>query len=111
MVTRKTPGQALVEQLDEALPPGVVWTKIERVTLGRIEVLADRLDALGKRADAAIADPDASASKVSMMTTVARQYEVSMHQMIRTLDPTMEVQAKSIKHQYAANKRWHGGAG
>jgi len=54
MVTRKTPGQALVEQLDEALPPGVVWTKIERVTLGRIEVLADRLDALGKRADAAV---------------------------------------------------------
>jgi hypothetical protein len=48
---------------------------------------------------------------VSMLANVARQYEVSMHQMIRTLDPTMEVQAKSIKHQYAANKRWHGGAG
>ncbi|HTH87331.1 hypothetical protein [Mycobacterium sp.] len=83
---------------------------IERVTLGRIEVLADRLDALGKRADAAIADPDTSASKVSMLANVARQYEVSMHALIKSLDPTMEVQAKSARHRDAAMKRWHGSA-
>jgi hypothetical protein len=83
---------------------------IERVTLGRIEVLADRLDALGKRADAAIADPDTSASKVSMLANVARQYEVSMHALIKSLDPTMEVQAKSARHRDTAMKRWHGSA-
>jgi len=47
----KTAGQVLREDLDKSLPPGVVWTKLELVTLGRLEVLADRLDALGKRAD------------------------------------------------------------
>ena len=111
MSSTKTAGQALRAELDKSLPPGVVWTKLELVTLSRIEVLADRLDALGRRADAAIADPDASASKVSMLANVARQYEVSMHAMIKTLDPTMET-AKSMKHVHAANARWNrGGTG
>jgi hypothetical protein len=105
----KTAGQALREEIDESLPPGVVWTKLELVTLRRIEVMADRLAAIARRADEAIADPDASASKVSLLANAVRQLEVSMHGLIKTLDPTME-QAKSMKHQYAANKRWHGGA-
>ena len=106
----KTAGQALREQIDESLPPGVVWTKLELVTLARIEVMADRLAAIAKRADDAIADPDASASKITMLANAVRHLEVSMHAMMKTLDPTMET-AKSMKHVYAANKRWHGGAG
>ena len=108
MVMHKTAGQALREDLDASLPAGVVWTKLEQVTLARIEVMADRLAAICKRADAAIADPDASASKVTMLANAARQLEVSMHAMIRTLDPTME-QAKSAKHVHAANARWSRG--
>lgn len=33
-----------------------------------------------------------------------------MHQLIKTLDPEMQGQAKSVKHQHAANVRWHGSA-
>jgi hypothetical protein len=101
----KTPGQLLREDIDASLPSGVVWTKLELVALARIEVMANRLDALGRCADAAIADPDASASKVTMLANSCRQLEVSMHAMIRNLDPTMD-RVKSARHVRAANSRW-----
>jgi hypothetical protein len=104
----KSAGQALRADLDAALPPGVVWTKLELVTLARIEVMADRLAAIAQRADEAIADRGASASKVSMLANAVRQLEVSMHGLIKTLDPTMET-AKSMRHVAAANARWNRG--
>jgi hypothetical protein len=106
--TKKTPGQALVAELNAALPPGVEWTKIERTTIASIEVMADRLAALRRRADAAIANPEASAQQIALLANSARQLEVSMHGLIKSLDPDMVVMAKSVKHQHAANVRWHG---
>ena len=112
MSTRKTPGQRLREDLDAALPTGVQWTKVELVTLGTIEVMRDRLAALRKRADAAIADPTASATNVGIFANAARQLEVSMHGLIKTLDPDMVTTAKSVQHQNAAYSRWNrGGTG
>lgn len=106
-MSKRTAAQALRAELDASLPPGIVWTKLELVTLGRIEVMADRLAALATLTDAAITDPDASASRITMLANSCRQLEVSMHGLIKTLDPTME-QAKSVRHVAAANKRWHG---
>jgi hypothetical protein len=74
VTTRKAPGQALIEELNAALPPGVEWTKIERTTLDSIRVMANRLAALRKRADAAIADPQASAQQISMLANAARHW-------------------------------------
>ena len=110
MTTKKTPGQTLVAELDSALPPGVEWTKIERTTLASIEVMADRLAALRKRCDAAIADPDMPGHQVVVLANATRLLEVSMHQLIKSLDPEMVVTAKSVQHRNAAMKRWHGAA-
>ena len=107
MTTRKTPGQGLIDDLDAALPRGVEWTRIERTTLASIEVMANRLDALRRRVDKAIADPEATPQQIALLANAARQLEVSMHQLIKTLDPEM-VQAKSARHQHAAMTRWHG---
>ena len=59
------------------------------------------------RVDAALDDPESSAAALAALANAVRCLEVSMHGLIKSLDPTMEVQAKSMKHQYAANKRWH----
>ena len=96
-MSTKTAAQTLRADLDASLPSGIVWTKLELVTLARVEVMADRLAALIKLTDAAIADPDASASRITMLANSCRQLEVSMHGLIKTLDPTMET-AKSMKH-------------
>lgn len=108
MSTQKAPGQALVAELDAALPPGVEWTKVERTTLASVEVMADRLAALRQRADAALADPGTPAAQVAVLANATRQLEVSMHTLIKSLDPDMLVTAKSARHQHAANVRWHG---
>ncbi len=108
MTAQKTPGQALIAQLNAALAPGTEWTSVEKTTLASVEVMANRLAALRKRADAAIADPDATAQQISQLAGVVRQTEVSMHSLIKSLDPNMEVQAKSARHQHAAMVRWHG---
>lgn len=109
MAPRKTPGRRLIDDLDKALPPGITWTQIERTTLASIEVMANRLHALRRRTNALIADPEASPAAIAAMANAVRCLEVSMHGLIKTLDPEMAlVQAKSVRHQAAANVRWHG---
>ena len=46
---------------------------------------------------------------VCELTGEIRQAEAAIMMVIVTLDPGV-TQAKSARHQYAANVRWHGGA-
>ena len=113
MTATKTPGQALREDLDAALPKGIVWDQLDLVTLATLEVMADRLAALRKRTDAALADPSTPAAQVAVLANTTRCLEVSMQQLIRTLDPSdsAATSTKSRQHQAAAMKRWHPGYG
>lgn len=109
MSTTKTPGQALREELDAALPKGIVWDQLELVTIATLEVMADRLAALRKRTDAALADASTPAAQVAVLANTTRCLEVSMQQLIKTLDPSdsAAASAKSRQHQAAAMQRWH----
>jgi len=53
-----TPGQRLVQMLNESLPSGVVWDAGERVVLSLIEESADRAAVLAALLDAEVARPE-----------------------------------------------------
>lgn len=109
MSTTKTPGQALREELDAALPKGIVWDQLELVTIATLEVMADRLARLRARVDAMLDDPATSAAALAALANATRCLEVSMAALIKTLDPT-DTAANSMKsrqHQAAAMQRWH----
>ena len=110
-MTRETAGKRLLRELDGALPVGIEWTPLERTMLASIEVMANGLAALRKLADAAIRDPQASAIRITMLANGVRQLEVSMHGLIKTLDPEMVARPKSERHVLAAMSRWHGVTG
>jgi hypothetical protein len=105
----KTAGQALRGELDAALPKGIVWTQLELVTIATLEVMADRLARLRKRVDAALDDPASSAAALAALANATRCLEVSMAQLIKTLDPTDSAASstKSRQHQAAALQRWY----
>ena len=109
----KTPAQTLREELDAALPPGIVWTQLELITIEALEVMADRLARLRARADAALDDPAMPAAQVAVLANATRCLEVSMQQLIKTLDPTDSAanSMKSRQHQAAAMQRWHPASG
>ena len=109
MTARKTPGKTLVTALTRSLQPGTEWDETERSTLATIEIAADRLDALRKVCDKAIADPESSPTSIATLASEVRRLEVSIHGLIKSLDPGM-VQAKSMRHVHAANARWHRGS-
>jgi len=102
MTARKTPGRRLIDELNSALPPCVVWTRIEHTTIATIEVMADRLAVLRRRTDTALADPETPPAQVAVLANATRCLEVSMHGLIKSLDPEMVGQAKSVRHQHAA---------
>lgn len=76
---------------------------------GLIEHAADRLGALRKRFDAVVDDPEVTEARLASLQTAIHQIEGDLHRWTKSLDPTM-VQAKSLRHQHAANVRWHGAA-
>jgi hypothetical protein len=84
------------------------WDERELTTLDTIEVAVDRLDALRKRCDAVIADPESSATAIATLASEVRRLEGSVHVLIKSLDPRNET-AKSLCHVAAANARWHPG--
>ena len=73
-----------------------------------IEVATDRLVALRRVCDAAIADPSSSATQVASLAAEVRRTELSVHTLVKSLDPRNET-AKSLRHVAAANQRWHPG--
>jgi hypothetical protein len=109
----KTPAQALREELDAALPKGIVWDQLELTTIATLEAMADRLARLRARADAAIDNPKTPAAQVAVLANATRCLEVSMAQLIRTLDPSdsAATSTKSRQHQAAALQRWYPGRG
>lgn len=105
-----TAGQRLVSMLDEGLPSGVVWTAEERCVLTLIEQAADRIAVLKTLLDVERARPEVVSHRVAELAAEIRQTEVVIAKMIATgLDPRMENTAKSMRHQHAANVRWHPG--
>lgn len=104
-----TPGQRLVRMLDEGVPSGVEWTAEERCVLTLIEESADRIAVLETLLDAERARPEVVSHRVAKLASEIRQTENAIAKMVASLDPRMEVQAKSMRHQHAANTRWHPG--
>jgi hypothetical protein len=105
-----TPGQRLVQMLNESLPSGVVWDAGERVVLSLIEESADRAAVLAALLDAEVARPETNSHRVCEPAAEIRQLQAAIAKMIATgLDPRMESTAKSVRHQHAANARWHPG--
>jgi hypothetical protein len=105
-----TAGQRLVAMLDEGLPSGVVWDASERVVLSLIEESADRAAVLAALVDAEVARPECNAHRCCELAAEIRQLQAAIAKMVATgLDPRMENTAKSVRHQHAANTRWHPG--
>jgi hypothetical protein len=107
-ITPGTPGQAIRASLDRSLLPQMEWDESELATLDLIEVATDRLVALRRVCDAAIADPSSSATQVASLAAEVRRTELSVHTLVKSLDPRNET-AKSLRHVAAANQRWHPG--
>ena len=86
-----------------------MWDQLELVTIARLEVMADRLAKMTARVDAQLADPGTSAAALAALANAVRCLEVSMHHLIRTLDPSDSAanSLKSRQHVAAANQRWH----
>jgi hypothetical protein len=73
-------------------------------------VATDRLAALRKVCDKAIADPESSATQIASLASEVRRLELSIHTLTKSLDPRYET-AKSLRHVAAANQRWHPNSG
>ena len=98
-------GPAGVRLLNKSLASGAEWTECEQTTVEIIEATGPR-----RRAQGVVRHRDAEASTGAAWGVRAiRQAEAAITKIIATLDPGM-TQAKSARHQYAANVRWHGGA-
>jgi hypothetical protein len=105
MSVKKTPGQALVEALTRALPQQLEFDEAELATLDLISHAADRLDAVRRRFDARVGDPGCSDSQLASLQTAIHQLEGDVLRWTKSLNLGV-VQAKSVRHQYAANVRW-----
>jgi hypothetical protein len=108
-MSEQTPGQALRTALDRMLPPGVRWDERELATLDLVEHAANRLAVLRKRFDVKAGHPEITESALASLQTAIHQLEGDLFRWTKSLDPTMET-AKSMRHQHAANSRWHGSA-
>jgi hypothetical protein len=106
----KTPGQAAVEALTRQLGPDMEWTESEQVTLSAIEAATNRLTEFRERFDAAAADPKASPSALATLSGEGRLLEGAIQKWAASLDPHNET-VKSLRHQHAANMRWHRASG
>jgi hypothetical protein len=107
MSTRKTAGAALVSILGRQLPAHMEWTEAELSTLDLIEHATDRLVVLRRRFDARVSDPDCSDSQLASLQTAIHQLDGDVFRWIKSLDLGVS-EAKSVRHQHAANVRWHG---
>ena len=107
MTAKETAGKRLLRELDAALPSNIEWTPTERTTLASIEVMANRLDALRKRCDTAIADAEASPSRISMLANAVRQTRGEHARVDQYAGPGDGAPPKSERHQRAAYSRWN----
>jgi hypothetical protein len=107
MTTKRTPGQTLVDALDQQLPDNMEWTASENATLDLIEHAADRLAVLRRRFDAQARDTEFSESRLASLQTAIHQIEGDIFRWTKSLNLGVS-QAKSVRHQHAAYVRWHG---
>jgi hypothetical protein len=105
-MSERTPGQVLVESLTRALPPQLDFDESELATLDLISHAADRLAAVRARFDVLVADPACSESRLASLQTAIHQLEGDIFRWTKSLN-LGAVQAKSLRHQHAANVRWH----
>jgi hypothetical protein len=104
-MSAKTPGRVLVEALTRALPPQLEFDESELATLDLISHAADRLAAVRARFDARVGDPACSDSQLASLQTAIHQLEGDIFRWSKSLN-LGAVQAKSLRHQHAANVRW-----
>lgn len=102
-------GPAGVRLLNKSLASGAEWTECEQATVEIIEATADRVDVVKALFDTETRKPVPAPHRVCELAGEIRKAEAAITKIIATLDPGM-TQAKSARHQYAANVRWHGGA-
>jgi hypothetical protein len=105
MSAKRTPGQVLVEALTRELPQQLEFDESELATLDLISHAADRLDAVRRRFDARVVDPACSDSQLASLQTAIHQLEGDIFRGTKSLN-LGAVQAKSLRHQHAANVRW-----
>ncbi len=103
------PGRRRSGLLNKSLASGAEWTECEQATVEIIEATADRVDVLKALFDTEARKPVPAPHGVCELAGEIRQAEAAITKIIATLDPGM-TQAKSARHQYAANVRWCGGA-
>ena len=108
MTRAKTAGQKLVALLYEQLPPGVEWTAKERAVCGLIAATADDVETLKKLLASELAQPDRSVHRCAELAGEIRQARGAIAKMVASLDPEMQMTAKSVRHQNAVAVRWHG---
>jgi hypothetical protein len=104
VTTKRTPGQTLVDALERQLPDNMEWTASENATLDLVEHAADRLAVLRRRFDALARDAE---SRLASLQTAIHQLEGDIFRWTKSLNRGVS-QAKSVRHQHAANVRWHG---
>ena len=108
MTSAKTAGQKLVAMLDGQLPSGVEWTPKELAVCGLIADTADDVETLKKLLAAELAKVDCSTHRCAELAGEIRQARAAIAKMVASLDPEMQMQAKSVRHQSAAHSRWSG---
>jgi hypothetical protein len=108
MNMQKTAGQKLVELLTTGLPNGIVWSAQERAILEQIEATADEIEVLKRVLAAEVKAIDRNPHRVAELSGEIRMARAAIVRMTSTLDPEMQVQAKSARHVAAAHSRWSG---
>ena len=108
MKKTQTAGQRLVAQLDEGLAPNLKWTASEQAVLGLIADHADMVETLKGLLAAEVNGQDRSTHRCAELAGEIRMAQAQIARMVASLDPTMVVQAKSVRHQNAAHARWSG---
>jgi hypothetical protein len=79
----------------------------KNATLDLIEHAANRLALLRRRFHALARDTESSESRLTSRQTAIHQLEGDIFRWMRSLNLGVP-QAKSVRHQHAAQVRWHG---
>ncbi|GAF47377.1 hypothetical protein [Rhodococcus wratislaviensis] len=106
---RKPEGMRVVEQLNKLLDAPAEWDEREQLVLESIRRASDRGALLADLLTVEAAKEPVSTRRITELAAEIRQCEANVLRWSDTLNPDATVpEPKSLPHQNAANRRWHG---
>ncbi|MCQ4118715.1 hypothetical protein [Rhodococcus tibetensis] len=106
---RKSEGMRVVEQLNKLLIAPAEWDERELLVLDSIRKAADRGALLADLLTLEAAKEPVSTRRITELAAEVRQCEANILRWSATLNPdATEQEQKSLPHQNAALRRWHG---